>query len=78
MSPYVNLNRQQTTVISYELSVNSINRVNGLSQEQSKNNSLKTALKNRQQRTDNRQQTTENREQKTENGYQLSVIRKYY
>ena len=53
--------------MSYLLSVNSINRVNGLSQEQSKNNSLKTALKNRQQKTENRQQTTENRQQRTDN-----------
>ncbi|WP_159430947.1 hypothetical protein [Flavobacterium segetis] len=55
--------------MSYLLSVNRINRVNGLSQEQSKNGIKEPKI-------DNRQQTTDNRQQKTDNGYQLLVIRK--
>ncbi|SHG27396.1 hypothetical protein SAMN05444396_10741 [Flavobacterium segetis] len=46
-------NRERFSVMSYLLSVNSINRVNALSQEMSKNNSLKTALKNRKRTTEN-------------------------
>ncbi|WP_143151755.1 hypothetical protein [Flavobacterium segetis] len=64
-------NRQQKTVMSYQLSVNSINRVNVLSKEMSKNNSLKTALENRKPKTDNRKPKTENRKRTTGNGYQL-------
>ena len=68
-------NRERLSVMSYQLSVNRINRVNGLSQEQYKNGIRGQKTDNRKPKTDNRERTTDDKEPTTENGYQLSVNR---